>query len=159
MRFLSIIILSFSLFSSLASAHMRKDDVLERGNFSQSIQVVNLLANNVLSDSGMTPTPIIVKYYNGDKQPCWMATLNYQDDYTIHAGPTQGCRAKVTSVEISPTLVADKLKTYQVPVTLSIDTTKYAYQITIIQDHAPTFDSSNGLVEKSGTLQAKIQAQ
>lgn len=159
MRFLPYTLLSLSLCSTFALANNSFNGALDKGEFNQAIQVVNLLANHTLPDAGMTPTPIIIKYYNGDKQPCWIATLNYQDDYTIHAGPTQGCRTKVTSIEISPMVVAEKLKTYQSDVSVTIDITKYASQITVIQDLAPVFASSNGLVEKPGTLQVKLQAQ
>lgn len=157
MRYLAITPFLLASFSSLALAKVQTD--AGYGNFTQSIQVVNLLANHNLDEVGMTPTPFIVQYYNGEKQPCWIATLNYQDDYTIHTGPTQGCRTKVDTIEFIPTFVAEKLKPYDTPITLKLDLTKYAHQITIIQNTSPTFSSSTGLVTQAGTLQAKVQAQ
>ncbi|MBA3660320.1 MAG: hypothetical protein H0W64_01185 [Gammaproteobacteria bacterium] len=131
----------------------------QANNFIQSIQVVNLLANTTLPDPGMTPTTIIVKYYNNASYPCWVSTLSYQQDTAIHAGPTQGCVTKVNMVEITPLLVGEKLRTYQGPVQVQVDTSKYASQITVVQNQAPVFDPSNGLIVTPGTIKAKVQAQ
>lgn len=159
----SKILVSLSLlFSSLASAHPVRSDLdftLNKSSYLQSVQIVNLLANNNLTNAGMTTTSILVKYFNGSNQACWVATLYYQDDYTIHAGPTQGCREKVNRVEITPLLSFEKLQTYQATVNVPLDPAKYAYQITVIQDQEPLFDRRSGLIEKSGTIQTKIQAQ
>lgn len=130
-----------------------------QGDYTQSIQIVNLLANNTLPDPGMTPTTFIVKYYNGSAYPCWYATLNYHDDYTVHAGPNLGCREKVDRVEITPNPVAEKLRTYQPGLILPVDTSKFLTQITIVQGAPPLFDANNGMVIQSGTMQARIQSQ
>lgn len=125
--------------------------------FTQSIHVVNLLANDSLPDAGMTPTSIIVKYYNGSALPCWTNTLKYRDDVTIHAGPRQGCINKVNQVVITPVLVADKLKTYLGSLSVDIDTTKFANYLTIIQNQAPTFDTQSGMVVQSGSMTYRLQ--
>lgn len=127
------------------------------GEYTQSIHVVNLLANGGLPDPGMTRTPVIVKYYNGSSWPCWTYTLNYQDDYTIHTGPTQGCVNKVNQVVITPMLVAEKLNTYRVPDTVMIDTTKYSSHVVVAQAKAPVFDSQSGLVALSGDVKVNVQ--
>lgn len=128
-------------------------------NYIQEIHVVNLLANNELTDPGMTPTAILVDYYNGGTWPCWTNHLAYRDDVTIHAGPTQGCKTKVTRVVISPTMMADKLKTYLAPIYAEIDATKYATQIIVLQNTPPTFDSKTGLASISGTAKVQMQSQ
>lgn len=148
---------TFTIVSSLATSVFAAD--YGGNNFTQSIQVVNLLANHTLSDTGMTPTGVLIKYFNGGSSPCWSTTLNYQNDATIHAGPTQGCQAKVNMIEIMPLLVADKLKTYQGPIKINIDTSKFASQITIIQEQGPLFDIKTGLVTTPGTFQTRVQAQ
>jgi hypothetical protein len=130
-----------------------------RNQFTQEIHVVNLLANHDLPDPGMTPTAVIVDYYNGGSWPCWTNHLAYHEDATIHAGPTQGCREKVTRVVISPTLTADKLKTYQAPFHIELEPAKYSTQIMIVQNTPPTFDSQTGLAIVSGTAKAQLQAQ
>lgn len=146
----------------LASIHCMaaKDSVdLSSRTFIQSIQVINLLSNTNLADPGMTTTSVIVKYFNGHREPCWISTLNYQEDTTIHAGPWDGCVDKVTELVINPILVADKLKTYDPSITVPIDANNYSNQITIIQDEPPTFSAENGLVTKSGSIKVKVQSQ
>lgn len=127
--------------------------------YTQSIYVVNFLANKNIADPGMTPTAILVDYYNGDQKPCWSKRINYQEDDTIHAGPTQGCVNKVNRVVVTPMAVAEKLNIYQGPAEVAIDTTKYSTQITITQDKSPLFDTQNGLVATPGTIQIKTQSQ
>lgn len=126
-------------------------------DYTQSIHVVNLLANDTLSDPGMTPTGIIVKYFNGSMLPCWINTLNYREDVTIHAGPRQGCINKVNQIVITPILVADKLKTYLGSVSVDIDTSKFANYLTIIQKQGPTFDMQSGMVTQSGSMDYRLQ--
>jgi hypothetical protein len=125
----------------------------------QEIHVVNLLANNDLTDPGMTPTAILVDYYSSGSWPCWTNHLAYRDDITIHAGPTQGCKQKVNRVVITPMMTFDKLRTYVAPVHLEIDQTKYATQIIVLQDTPPSFDNNSGLVITSGTMRAQTQSQ
>lgn len=127
--------------------------------FTQEIHVVNLLANTDLPDPGMTPTAVVVDYYNGGSWPCWTNHLTYRQDVTIHAGPTQGCREKVHRVVISPTLTADKIKTYQAPIYVEIDPSQYSTQIMVVQKTPPTFDTQTGLANISGTATTKTQAQ
>lgn len=127
--------------------------------FTQEIHVTNLLANDELPDPGMTPTAILVDYFNGGQYPCWTSHLAYHEDVTIHAGPSQGCREKVSRIVISPTMTADKLKTYLAPFHVEIDTGKYATQIIVVQNTPPTFDSKTGLASISGTAKVKTQAQ
>lgn len=154
------LLLVFSLSGIIVGPVLAAQSETVMGNqYTQSIQVVNLLANTLLPDPGMTPTSVLIRYYNGGSEPCWSNTLSYQDDVTIHAGPTQGCLNKVFKVTITPMLVAGKLETYQGPITVDIDTTKYANQITIHQERAPVFDIQSGLVSSPGTIKAKIQAQ
>jgi hypothetical protein len=126
-------------------------------DYTQSIHVVNLLANDTISEPGMTPTGIIVKYFNGNTLPCWTNTLNYRDDVTIHAGPRQGCINKVNQIVITPVLVADKLKTYLGSVSVDIDTSKFANYLTIIQKQAPSFDTQSGMVVQSGSMDYRLQ--
>lgn len=131
----------------------------EPNQFTQEIHVVNLLANTDLPDPGMTPTAIIVDYYNGSSWPCWTNHLTYQQDVTIHAGPTQGCKAKVNRVVISPTLAADKIKTYVAPIYVEIDPRQYSTQIMVVQQTPPSFDTLTGLASTSGTATTRVQAQ
>lgn len=138
---------------AMPSAHLKKDS-----GYTQSIQVVNLLANVNLVDPGMTPTSIIIKYYNGAENPCWVTTLDYHQDTTIHAGPTQGCVQKVNEITITPMLVANKIKTYEGPQVVRIDISKYANQITVSQKSPPEFDPRSGLAAVSGTMQIHTQA-
>ena len=133
--------------------------VIHANQYNQTIYVANLLANNDLPAPGMTTTPVLVKYFNGAARPCWYLTINYQSDAIVHAGPGQGCAAKVTMIEITPLLVAEKLNTYGAPVTLNIDTTKFSNQVTILQQRAPVFDSASGLVTTPGSIKINYQAQ
>jgi hypothetical protein len=123
----------------------------------QSVHVVNLLANSTIPDPGMTKTPIMVRFYNGNTWPCWSFTINYQDDYVIYAGPNMGCVAKVTQIVIEPVLVADKLNTYRTPDRVYLDTTKYSSHVLITQEQPPLFDTQSGLVTSSGTMHIQVQ--
>lgn len=143
-------------FSAPAFAIMDAQDLDLKAEYTQSIHIVNLLANTGLSDSGMTATPVIVKYYNGGSNPCWTTTLNFHQDTSAHAGPGLGCVAKINQVVIMPLVVADKLKTYTGPSTVSIDTSKYSTHLTIIQSQAPVFDSQSGLVANSGSINIQV---
>lgn len=147
------IVLSILSITALASK-----DLTTQHDIIQSIQVINLLANTELPNPGMTPTPVIIKYYNGRSEPCWISKLNYQDDTTIHVGPWMGCVNKVTELVVTPVIVADKLKTYQSQLTIPVDLTKYSTQITLVQDEPPTFDTQSGLVIKSGSFKVKMQS-
>lgn len=151
--------LAVLLFLFLNCSNANSNSLIASDEFTQSIQVINLLANSHLADPGMTPTAILVKYFNGGKEPCWMNQLPFRNDVTIHSGPTQGCIEKVNKIIISALPVADKLKTYQGEITVDIDTNKYANQLTVGQEQAPIFDKDSGLVADSGTLKVNIQAQ
>lgn len=128
------------------------------GPITQSLQVINLLANTNLTDPGMTTTPVVVKYYNGYEYPCWVSTLGYQTDTTVHAGPGLGCGANITEVIVSPMVVAEKLHTYKGPNVITLDPTKFSYQLTILQDKPPIFDSQSGLVISPGTVKIHLQS-
>lgn len=156
MKFKILFVIGFISTSINAAEHKAIHSI---GEYIQSIQLVNLLANNLIKNVGMTPTSIIVKYYDDTSTPCWIATLQYQDDYTIHAGPTQGCRNKISRIEICPQLVFNKLNVYQGQVSINLDVEKYVYQVNVIQESAPQFDPQNGMVIKSGTLTTKIQSE
>lgn len=145
--------------SSFILANAYAENLLAKNQATQSIQIVNLLGNNDLPDPGMTTTGVIIKVYNGSQSPCWVTSLNYKSDTTIYAGPYMGCGEKVNEIIISPIHVVDKLKTYGGPITVPVDTSKYASQITIIQDQAPLFDTQSGLVSKQGTVKIKSQTQ
>lgn len=127
--------------------------------YTQSIQVINLLENSELENPGMTPTPIVVQYFNGSDKPCWVSKLNYQEDVVTHAGPNLGCKEKISRISIEPSLVADKLNTYGAPISVEIDTTKFATQVIVLQAQAPVFNAKNGLVDQAGTIQTKTQTQ
>lgn len=157
MKSMTLIIAAITAASALANTAFA--DAAAANNYIQEIHVANLLANHELTDPGMTPTAVVVEYYNGSSRPCWSNHLDYRDDVTIHAGPTQGCKNKVTRVVISPMLTADKLKTYLAPVYAEIDPSKYATQIIVMQNTPPAFDSKNGLVSMSGTAKVQMQSQ
>lgn len=152
-------IVALSLLLTTTSIAMVHTEGMASLDYSQSIQILNLLGNGALVDPGMTATPIIVKYYNGNGNQCWVTSLNYQSDTTVHAGGSGlGCAQKITEIVISPVDVAGKLHTYKGPLVLSIDTSKFAHQLTIIQDAAPEFDTLSGLVVKPGTIKYNIQS-
>ncbi len=153
------IIATTALLATFMTAHAYGAESTLANQFTQEIHVTNLLANDELPDPGMTPTAILVDYYNGGQYPCWTNHLAYHEDVTIHAGPSQGCREKVSRIVISPTMTADKLKTYLAPFHVVIDTSKYATQIIVVQDTPPTFDAKTGLASISGTAKVKTQAQ
>jgi len=159
---LSVTLLSACFAATIASANPRLE-AEERaraasGEYIQSVHVVNLLSNATIPDPGMTRTPIMVRYYNGNKWPCWSYTINYQDDYTVHAGPSLGCQTKVDLVVIEPMIVADRLNTYRVPDRISLDTSKFSSHIIVTQDQAPAFDVQSGLVSVPGTMRIQVQA-
>jgi hypothetical protein len=154
-RILALTILALVCVS--ANAKSSNDAQTAKGDYIQSVHVVNLLANSVIPDAGMTKTPITIRYYNGNQWPCWSYTVNYQDDYTIHAGPNTGCVAKVDQVVIEPVLVADKLHTYVTPDRVYLDTSKYSSHIVVTQDQAPIFDTQSGLVTTPGTMRIQVQ--
>jgi len=145
------VLLSFVI-SSQVFAIMDNKDINATGGYIQSIHVVNLLANTIIADPGMTSTPIIVKYYNGYDWPCWTTVLDFHQDTAVHAGPGLGCAAKINQVVVMPAIVADKLKTYRGPVSIDVDTSKYSTHLTVIQNQAPVFDNQNGLVINSGSV-------
>jgi hypothetical protein len=151
-------LLASVLLSSQAFAIMDAKDLNLKGEYTQSIHVVNLLANTGVADTGMTATPISVKYYNGSDWPCWTTTLDFHQDTAVHAGPGLGCVAKITQVIVMPSMVAEKLKTYKGPASVEIDTTKYSTHLTIIQNQAPVFDTQNGLVTSSGSVTIQVMA-
>ena len=140
------------ILATQAFAVMDDKDIKTKGEYTQILHVVNLLANTGLADAGMTETPVIVKYYNGGANPCWTTTLNFRQDTVVHAGPGLGCDNKINQVIVMPSLVADKLKTYHGPASIEVDTTKYSTHLTMIQDQAPLFDNQNGLVASSGSI-------
>lgn len=155
MKFKLILMIHLFLYSLVSLALVTKP-TLVTGNITQSIQIINLLANINLSDPGMTPTSVIIKYYNGGSNPCWASALNYQEDTTVHAGPWLGCIEKINEIVIDPVLVANKLKTYENQLRVSINGDKYSHQLTIMQEQPPTFDIKTGLVARPGTMLVKI---
>lgn len=148
------------LTSSVAFASMDAKDLSLATQYSQSIHVVNLLANTNLADPGMTTTPVIVKYFNGNAYPCWTSVLGFKEDTTVHAGgPKLGCGDKINQVVVMPVLVADKLKTYLGSSSVNIDLAKYSTHLTIVQNNIPTFDTQSGLVANSGSITVQVQAE
>lgn len=125
-------------------------------NYTQAIHVMNLAANMDLSNVGMTPTTIIVKYFNGGRDACWWDKLDYQQDITIHAGPTQGCVDKVTRVTIEPVAVLDKLQVYDNMLTVTIDPMNFSNQLVVKQEKAPLFNKDNGLVLEPGKIKVNV---
>lgn len=152
----STVLLMSLILSTPALALMDDKDLNPKGEYTQSIHVVNLLANTNLADSGMTPTAVIVKYYNGGANPCWTTTLKFHEDTAVHAGPGLGCVAKIDQITVTPITVAEKLKTYSGASTVTIDTTKYSTHATIVQNQAPVFDTQNGLVSSSGSMNIQV---
>jgi hypothetical protein len=127
-------------------------------HFTQSVSIDNVLHNAALPPANLTESAIEVNYMINSTS-CWIHTIDYQDDYTIHAGPTQGCKTPITQVIVTVKPVnGSTLPTYST-YTINIDPTKYATQAMVIQDQPPTFDSQSGLVKTSGTITAKQQAQ
>jgi hypothetical protein len=158
MRNFKLVVLVSLFTCGNAFAVMDAKDLTASPQYTQSIHVVNLLANTSLSDVGMTASPVIVKYYNGNSYPCWTSTLNFQEDTAVHAGPRLGCENKINQVVVTPLLVANKLKTYLGSASVDIDTTKYATHVTIVQSTSPQFDRDSGLVVHSGNLTIQAQA-
>lgn len=129
-------------------------------SYLQVIQLVNFLSNTSIVNAGMTPTPVTIQFFDDNSgKPCWTTTLNYLSDFTIHSGPGQNCSTLIQELIITPSVVANLLQTYQGPYTVTLDTTKYSTQITILQDNAPIFDVASGLVATSGTIKVQTQAQ
>lgn len=128
--------------------------------FLQVIQIVNMLSNSVITNPGMTPTSVTVAFTDSvTSKICWSTILTFQSDFTIRTGAKQGCLNPVSQVTITPIAVGGVLNTYSGPLTVPIDLTKYSTQITIVQNAAPVFDTTNGLISTPGTMQVNQQAQ
>lgn len=129
-------------------------------SYTQVIQVVNFLANTALPDLGMTPTPVKLEFFNdATTKACWSTTLAYLADFTIRTGTGQSCAAQIHTMKISPIVVSSVLQTYSPALSVSFDLTKYSSQIMILQDTAPVFSTTTGLVSTPGTITTTIQAQ
>ncbi len=150
--------LGLSLLASTAFAKTHTDLVTSSTHYQQTISIVNVLANTNLPDPGMTPTPIIVKYYNGGTLPCWAAAVNYQDEYIAHAGPGLGCVNKINQIIIMPVVVAEKLAVYHGPVIINVDVSKFSTQIIISEEREPQFDAQSGLVSVQGSIRSQVQS-
>jgi hypothetical protein len=155
----NLIVLSLSMGCAAAAPLSHEQELINNNRFTQSVYVANLLGNPNITDAGMTGTSIVVQYFTSNSYPCWTSTLGYQEEVTIHAGPTQGCKTKVNKVVIIPIVMGDKLKTYEGPVSTDIDVSKFSSQIVVMQDQPPFFDENTGLVAKSGTIKLQVQSQ
>lgn len=132
----------------------------ETTGYLQIIQLVNYLSNTTIPNSGMTPTSVTLQFFeDGASKACWTTTLAYQTDFTIHSGVGQNCTKQITTISVTPIMVASLLQTYNGPYTITVDTTKYALQMTILQDTAPIFDTASGLVATPGTIKVQVQGQ
>lgn len=132
----------------------------ETSGYLQIIQIVNYLSNTSITNSGMTPTSVNLEFFEETStKPCWTTMLAYQTDFTIHSGAGQNCSKPITTITVTPIMVASLLQTYTGPYTITVDTTKYALQMTILQDTAPIFDTASGLVATPGTIKAQVQGQ
>lgn len=128
--------------------------------YSQVIQIVNFLANTGIASPGMTPTSVKLEFFNNASgKPCWTTTLAYQGDFTIRTGTGQNCSTPIHTITVTPIVVATLLQTYDGPVDVTIDITKYSNQITLQQNNAPVFSAQSGLVTTPGTITSSIQAQ
>lgn len=126
----------------------------------QVIQIVNFLSNTSIADPGMTPTSVVVQFYDSaTSKVCWTTSLAYLGDFTLHSGPGQNCTGLINQIKVTPNNVATLLQTYTGPYTINVDTTKYSSQITVTQATAPVFDTASGLVATPGTINADIQEQ
>ena len=126
----------------------------------QVIQLVNFLANTNLSNMGMTPTSVTAQFYTASSsKPCWSTVMPYLADFTIRSGTGQNCTTAITKITILPSPVASLLQTYIGPIDINIDPTKYSSQIMIVQNTAPVFSSTSGLVTTPGTITSQAQAQ
>lgn len=150
--------LSLSLLVSTGFAKTHSDLVTSSTGYQQTISIMNVLANTNLPDPGMTPTPLIVKYYNGGTLPCWTAAVNYQDEYIAHAGPGLGCVNKINQISIIPVVVAEKLAVYRGPLNIDIDVSKFSTQIIISEESEPQFDPRSGLVSAPGSMRSQVQS-
>lgn len=149
----NILLLSYMLIPAIANAG-------EANGYLQTVQIINFLSNTALTNQGMTPTAVTIKFFNDTSgKACWTTTLAYQADFTLHSGLGQNCPTAITSLSVTPILVSNVLQTYSGPYTINLDMTKYAYQINIVQDVAPVFESTNGLVKTPGTITAQLQMQ
>jgi hypothetical protein len=151
--------IAVGIFSSMAPS-VFADTAPSMSPFHQVIQVVNMLSNSVLTNPGMTPTSVTVAFTDSvTTRVCWSTILSYQGDFTLRTGPKQGCLNPVSQVTITPITVSGVLNTYSGPLVVPIDQTKYATQLTIVQDVAPIFDAASGLVSTPGTMQVNQQSQ
>jgi hypothetical protein len=159
MRTLSQFILSLCItcLATLNLANANEELNMANHDYIQAIQITNYLADTTTGDTGITPTAVNVEYYI-NSVVCWKNKLDYQDDVTIHAGPSQGCKTKVTKIVVTPLPVFDKLKVYAGAQTVTIGPADYVSQIIIVQDTAPVFDS-HGSVVTPGTLKIQKQSQ
>lgn len=144
----------------LASTSVAATTSDKQVGYLQIIQIVNYVANTGISNTGMTPTSVTVQFHDDSSgKPCWTTTLIYLADFTLRAGPGQSCTNIVDHLVVTPIPVATLLTTYAGPYTVNLDITKYAHQITLVQNTAPVFDTASGLVATPGTLSADIQDQ
>jgi hypothetical protein len=117
------------------------------------IQRVDLV--NMLGAGGATPTSILVTF-NTDTGtlPCVSKTLAYQDAITVWAGIGQACITPVTSITVTPVAGSNGVSIYDTPIAPTyLSSSFYSTQITISQNTAPVFDSGNGSLISTGTLQ------
>jgi hypothetical protein len=71
-------------------------------------------------------------------QSCWIHTVDYQEGYVVHSGPTQGCKSMITQVIITVKPVNKNTQPVYTSYILNIDTTKFATQAMIMRDFAAT---------------------
>ena len=121
--------------------------------YTQVISINNALANKP-NEASATRTAINIEYFNGGANSCWQNILQFGEGVTIHAGPTQGCIAKVTRVVISP--IAGKSKIYEGTVNVYLDLNKFSNMITVKQDRAPIFNRDTGMVDTPGSVTTGI---
>lgn len=140
----------------------KKDQAAANANaYNQTLHVINSLANTNIKDMGMTPTTVLVKYYNGGVDYCWKTTLKFSEDTLVNAAPGLGCENNITRVEVIPIAVADKLTTYRGPVSADIPATTKFPHLTIVQEdsYGPTFDMQTGLVTNPGRIKLQVTSE
>lgn len=120
----------------------------------QRIDITNWLWNHVIGgNGGATKTSVKIVFENGGAVPCFTTILPFQSSLTVWAGLSQSCVAAITSVTFFP--MDSSLGTVYLPPdnTIHLDASLYYAQLTVIQNTAPVFDSSNGSIASPGIAQ------
>lgn len=123
----------------------------------QYVYVTNLLDNTADSFVARTQSPVKVDVYQGNKICYTVPNLNFGDQYTLQASPTNPACVYISKLVVTPQKV-NGLQVYNAPINIDITGGQVTRtQVTIIQKpgtgNAPVFNDDGTVKPGTGIAQ------